>query len=61
MTATDRGYDDRDTYTVTPDAAVAAAAYHLTSADDSAELTRREVAAELRDEERAAARRGWRR
>lgn len=61
MTVCDRGYDDRDIYTSTPDAAAASASYHRTAVADDEALTRVEVAAELRDEERAAARRRWRR
>ena len=61
MTACDRGYDDRDDYTSTPDAAAASAIYHGIAVADDEALTRVEVVAELRDEERAAARRRWRR
>lgn len=61
MSARDRGYDDRDDYTGTVDGAIAAASAH--AVDDGYDW-RKPTAAELeaeRRQERAAARRRWRR
>ncbi|MFT3971724.1 MAG: hypothetical protein QM695_15970 [Micropruina sp.] len=53
MTVADRGYDDRDTYTSTPDAAAASASYH---AIDDRDIPRRE---ELDDLMRTVVDPGW--
>ena len=63
VTARDRGYDDRDTYSGTVDGAQASAEYHaLRGQDDDLAPTRAEIAAEEAQERaRAGYRGGWRR
>lgn len=61
MMGRDRGYDDRDTYTSTVHGAMGAAAAHaLDDAEPWDKPTKAELEVERR-QERAAARRRWRR
>ena len=59
MTASDRGYGDRDDYTATPDAAAASALAHAVRSGPSDAWVRDEVEAEQRQEQREANRRRW--